>query len=64
MLLIARDGAPLDPEDVEEVVVEALCPAFLMGFVLPLFGKGGGREREFRSRRGESWALLWQKAIP
>ena len=42
VLLVARDGAPPHPEDLEEVVVEALRLALLVGRVLPRLGKGRG----------------------
>lgn len=47
MLLIARDGTPLDAKDIEEVVMEVLRLAFLIGRVLPLFGKCGGADADF-----------------
>ena len=47
VLLIAGDGAPLDTEDVKEVVIEALRLAFLVGCVLSLFGKCGGAGSDF-----------------
>ena len=46
-LLIASDGAPLDTEDIEEVVVEAVRLSFLIGCVLPLFDKCRGPDADF-----------------
>ena len=45
--LVARDGAALDPEDLEEVVVEALRFALLVGRLPPLVGEGGGANANF-----------------
>ena len=42
--LIARDGAALDSEYPEEVVVEALRLALLVGRLPPLVGEGGGTD--------------------
>ena len=47
MLLIARNSASLDTEDIEEVVIEALRLAFLIGRVLPLLGKRDGANTDF-----------------
>ena len=44
VLFVARDRAPLHPEDLEEVVVEALRLALLVGRVPPLLGKGRGAD--------------------
>lgn len=41
MLLVSRDGSPLDTEDREEVVVEALRFALFVGCALPLLGEAG-----------------------
>ena len=42
MLLVPRDGAPPDAEDVKEVVVEGLGPALLLRGVGPPAGEAGG----------------------
>ena len=42
VLLVARDGSAPDPEYLEEVVIEALRLALLVGRVSPLLGEGGG----------------------
>ena len=39
--LIARGGAPLNSEQLEEVIVETLRLAFLVRSVLPFFSEGG-----------------------
>ena len=52
MLLITRDHPPLNPEHLEEVVVEALRLTLLVRRVPPLLREAGRAPRALHSRRG------------
>ena len=52
VLLIARDGAALDAEDMEEIVIETLRLALFIRRAPPMRGRTPPRARASRSRRG------------